>query len=273
MARKCQEEENTRELCDLCSQNTPSGEKIKQSFRDTFGVEISEMINTGGTRGEHYDIGLTISNGDQWNGEAKHSKQYKPIDYTKPSWASCVQAINGDPKHFDIATKYAKHFYDHLPKIKSDLNIVLPIPPFDEWIKDAFRQGKPRTPFVKELREKGYKTKYLSDQRKSCNQTFKVSISDLLILQKQVYAELVSKFEEKDCWLQLHGDISHPETFNVRWCGKIKIKPFISCEQINKSDCDIIFRFVCDDDKKTTYYAKLRWGYGQFITNIRVDIS
>jgi hypothetical protein len=278
MARKRTEEINIGVLCDLFSQLTPTAIKIKESFQTVFGVEISEMINKGGTRGDHYDLILKLSNGTSMNCEVKHSTLYKPIDYTKPLWASCVQAYNGDPKPFGITTKYAHHFYDHLPVIQKDLNISVPIPPFDEWIKDAFRQGKPLTPFVQELREKGYKSEYLSEQRKNCNRTFRASISDLLVLQKQVYDILSKKFEEKDCWLQLHGDIAQPETFHVRWSEKLVLKPFISCEQLRKkSDCDIVFRFICDDHedpkKRTKYCAKLRWGYGQFITNIRLDIA
>lgn len=46
----------------------------------------------------------------------------------------------------------------------------------------------------------------------------------------------------------------------------------VSVEQIKlKDNCDIIFKFICDDSSE--FFAKMRLGYGQCITNIRIDIK
>jgi hypothetical protein len=42
-------------------------------------------------------------------------------------------------------------------------------------------------------------------------------------------------------------------------------------QEHSKSGCDVNFKFVCEDG--SVFYAKLRWGYGQCITNIRLDIK
>ena len=73
----------------------------------------------------------------------------------------------------------------------------------------------------------------------------------------------------------IHLDKIHepnPEDFEVRWTGKLEMSPIINVEQEqSKSGCDVNFKFVCEDG--SVFYAKLRWGYGQCITNIRLDIK
>jgi hypothetical protein len=76
----------------------------------------------------------------------------------------------------------------------------------------------------------------------------------------------------KDFWLQIHGDIDDPDKFHVKWTNKIVMPEIVSVEQLkSKDNCDINFKFICDDNSE--FFAKMRWGYGQCITNIRIDIK
>ena len=94
----------------------------------------------------------------------------------------------------------------------------------------------------------------------------------LLELQSEAYQTAKEVLEQKDYWLQIHGKIDEPDDFEVKWTGKMGMSPIVSvAKEEAKSDCDVNFRFVCDDD--SVFYAKLRWGYGQCITNIRLDIK
>jgi len=159
-----------------------------------------------------------------------------------------------------------------MDEIIVNLNISVPKPSYEEWSKDAFIQGKPKTAFVKELREKGYKGEYLSDCRKKFNSQFVLTPEQLEVLKAEVYAIANQALLSKDYWLQIHGAMEEPDDFEVRWTGKIEMPPIVSVEQeYTKSACDVNFKFVCEDG--SIFHAKLRWGYGQCITNIRLDIK
>jgi peptidyl-prolyl cis-trans isomerase SurA len=136
----------------------------------------------------------------------------------------------------------------------------------------GFYKMNKKTPFVKELREKGYKSDYLSDCRKKFNLQFVLNAEQLETLKNEVFIISNDVLSSKDYWLQIHGSIDNPEDFEVRWTGKLEMSPIISVEQEqSKSGCDVNFKFVCEDS--SVFYAKLRWGYGQCITNIRLDIK
>jgi len=257
--------------------NTPSGIKLREAFIKDLPTE-TPFINTkisGATRNIHHDLQLIISTEPEIikNVEFKGSKYFKPIDYAKAPWINGVQFYNGPGNKFSIGKDYAQKFYDEcLNEIITELNILTPKPSYDEWSRDAFRQGKPNTPFVRELREKGYCSEYLSDIRKKFNKTFIATSSQLTKLMFEIQQIANDVLSCKDYWLQIHGDINEPEHFNVRWTAKIEMPEIISIEQLkSKENCDINFKFICQDNSE--FYAKMRWGYGQCITNIRIDIK
>jgi hypothetical protein len=254
--------------------STPSGIKIRDEFIRTFPLEqIYDLtIQSGANRSTHHDLQLRFGDIIK-NVEFKGSKYFKPIDYTKHPWVNGVQFYNGTGNKFKIGHKYAQNFYNTmLDKIIIDLDIQTPKPSYETWYKDVFKQGKPSTPFVIELREKGYCSQYLSDCRKQFNKNFIVSDMDLIDLMEELQKYASQVLSCKDYWLQIHGNIDNPDSFNVRWCGKINMLQINEVEQIfSKSHSDINFKFTCDDS--SIFYAKLRWGYGQCITNLRLDIK
>jgi len=255
-------------------ENTPSGQKIREAFSTAFPniPMFDTTVESGATRSIHHDFQLQFPD-KVANVEFKGSKYYKHIDYTKHPWVNGVQFYNGTGSKFSIGHKYARMFYDTmLDEIIQHLQIQTIKPSYEEWAKDAFKQSKPSTAFVKELREKGYKTKYLSDMRKKFNKQFIAKDMDLMILMDEVQEIAREALNCKDFWLQLHGDIDNPDTFHVKWNEKIEMPQIETVEQIfSKDNCDINFHFICVDG--TEFMAKLRWGYGQCITNIRVDIK
>jgi hypothetical protein len=257
--------------------NTPSGIKIREAFISDLPFE-QNFIGTeqsGATRSAHHDLNLIMSDDPKVIKavEFKGSKHFKPIDPTKSPWVNGVQFYNGTGNKFSIGNIYAQKFYTNcLDNIIKDLNITKPKPSYEEWSKDAFRQGKPKTPFVCELREKAYCSDYLSNMRKEFNNKFIASTFELtdLMLEVQTIADEVLSC--KDYWLQIHGDINEPDKFHVKWTNKIKMPEIVSVEQVkSKANCDINFKFTCQDYSE--FFAKMRWGYGQCITNIRVDIK
>lgn len=259
--------------------NTPCGAKIKEAFCIAFPdtPQFVRSVMSGGNRSVHHDLKIEFNNDNNSSSyntvEFKGSKHKKPIDSTKQPWVNGVQFYNGTGSSFSVGKEYARQFYDKmLDEIIAHFGITITKPSFEEWSKDAFTQSKPKTPFVKELREKGYKSEYLSECRKKFNKEFVLSEDQLETLKNEVFAISNEVLSIKDYWLQIHGAMEDPDDFEVRWTGKLTMLPIVSVEQEqSKSGCDVNFQFVCEDG--SAFHAKLRWGYGQCITNIRLDIK
>lgn len=76
----------------------------------------------------------------------------------------------------------------------------------------------------------------------------------------------------KDYWLQIHGDINNADAFYVHWSDNLVMPQIETVEKVvSPTDCDINYRFICIDGN--VFFIKLRWGYGQCISNIRVDFK
>ncbi len=257
------------------NKETPCGAKIREAFSAAFPdtPQFTKSVMSGGNRSIHHDLKIEWSSDTCKTVEFKGSKHKKQIDTTKPPWVNGVQFYNGTGSNFSVGKEYAKQFYDTMmDEIIAHFGITTPKPTFEEWSKDAFTQSKPKTPFVKELREKGYKSEYLSESRKKFNKQFTLTAEQLEILKNEVFAISNKVLEGKDYWLQIHGAMEDPSDFEVSWTGKLTMTPIISVEQEqSKSGCDVNFAFTCEDG--SIFHAKLRWGYGQCITNIRLDIK
>ncbi len=258
---------------------TPCGAKIRAAFSAAFPEtqQFSSSVMSGGNRSIHHDLKIKWKepiHADVFKTvEFKGSKHKKPIDTTKAPWVNGVQFYNGTGSKFNVGKEYARQFYDTMmDEIITHLCIITPKPSFEEWCKDAFTQSKPKTPFVKELREKGYKSEYLSDTRKKFNKQFVLTAEQLETLKYEVFSISNEVLQSKDYWLQIHGAMEEPSDFEVSWTGKLTMPPIVSVEQEqSKSGCDVNFAFTCEDG--SVFHAKLRWGYGQCITNIRLDIK
>ena len=259
---------------------TSCGDKIRQAFAAEFPntPQFTSSVISGGNRSIHHDFQVkwtgSLEGADVLkNVEFKGSKYKKVVDTTKPPWVDGVQFYNGTGRTFSIGKEYARQFYDTMmDEIIAHYGISVPKPSYEEWEKDAFCQGKPKTPFVIELRSKGYQSDYLSDCRKKFNKQFVLDEAQLETLKSEVYAIANNVLSSKDYWLQIHGTMDEPDDFEVKWTGKLGMSPIVTVErEVSKSDCDVNFKFTCEDGN--VFSAKLRWGYGQCITNIRLDIK
>ena len=252
---------------------TPCGVKIRDAFSTAFPntPQFTRSVISGGNRSVHHDLKIEWADVSIRTVEFKGSKHKKPIDATKPPWVNGVQFYNGTGSKFNVGKEYARQFYDTMmDEIIAHFGIMTAKPTFEEWSKDAFIQGKPKTPFVKELREKGYKSDYLSECRKKFTKQFTLTSEQLDTLKNEVYAISSQVLESKDYWLQIHGAMEDPSDFEVRWTGKMTMAPIVSVEK-DQSKSDVDFIFTCEDG--SVFNAKLRWGYGKCITNIRLDIK
>ena len=255
MAKARDEKKQLEKLC-----QEPLLSRLKVEYQKTFGCTFDTIQIVGG-RGYHYDLlidGIIRV-------EYKGSKSKMNI---KNPWINGVQFLNGSGNSFSIGHAYSTAFYPHLTNLKKIHGLIEEVPSYEEWTKDAFVQGKPSTPFVCELRNKTNKGKKCYSYRTDFNKSFVLSQEQLDRLAEEVYTKANAVLSEKDCWLQVS---EHQGTSTIRWSEDIKMEPIIKTEQIRKTDSDIQCQMTCKDGR--IFKAKLRWGYGQCITNLRVDLS
>lgn len=268
------EKENLNNIKYHIENDTPTGQKIKSSFtKDGMSIVGIEVI---GGRGKHHDLVLKLktSEGDvvEETCELKYSQKKTKINTSKPPWISGVQFSNGSGKLYIVGMEYVKAFYNVLPELKDHYNIEEPIPSFEDYYNDVMLQGKPKTPFVCKIRDCGYKSTFLSDFRKNFNKTFKLDEKYYPQLIEEVSLKVKESFNEKDNWLQIHGSLDHPDNFNIHWTGKIMYSKIVKMECIpSKENCHFIYNFICEDN--TIITGIFRWGYGQCISNLRMDLK
>jgi hypothetical protein len=275
------EQKNIDKLHYHINNNTDSGKKIRDHFilLDE-NIKLKKTIQCGANRKTHYDLKIETEPDESilniCRVEFKGSEKFTPINDNKPPWFYGVQFYNGTGSTFNIGNIYAKKFYDNcLDKIIHTLNIIISKPPYEQWVSDGFRQGKPKTDFVKKLKELNDTNdnirKFLSNLRIEFNKTFVLTENELNIFKIEAEKIIENVLNEKDYWLQIHGDIDNPNKFNVKWSKKILFVKIKKIEQIAGSGKDINIKMTCHDNN--SFNAKMRWGYGQCITNIRIDIK
>lgn len=123
---------------------------------------------------------------------------------------------------------------------------------------------------MKELRNKSPKysnSPRLIEERDEFNRIFKTTTEDIELLKKEILPIIKDVLEIKDYWLEITGEFS--SDVNIRWTGKLTIEDIDKITRMNNSlDIDVISKSVINPIE-----AKIRWGYGIGLNNLRIDIS
>jgi hypothetical protein len=284
--------ERLGKICYYMNNPTFIGFIMRQEYYKLFGKNINQVILSGGSNKDHYDIEIVHIDGTKKKCEEKSTIFFKQdlSRETKP-WEYSVQVYNGIGKHFQIGILYAKLWYKHNIQngvVKRNYNINSPIPTEAEWLKkDAFQCGNPKTLYGMELKQKfrkihgetsmngkskeGY-IENLVDYREPISMELKLMLSrntEIKIgLINEIQQILNKIFTEKECYLQTTGDID-TENFNFLWYPQIQI-PKILDLKLNEKNSDIVFDIVTDITQD--YSMILRFGKGTGFSNIRIDI-
>jgi hypothetical protein len=260
---------------DAIHNNTVAGQKLKEAFKVKFGKEIqdSRQIEKAGQNSKHYDFEILVD-GSWYTVEHKGSKDSKPIDPSKPPWEQGVQFYNGIVDRYTLGKRYAKEWYDrflasgHLTK---KYNIAAPIPSFEEWMsKDAMACGDPKTAFGLELRSRfrgDGKTGGCFEERDLMKSEFRIDESDLEVIKGEVLHLAQSVLSQKSYWLQIQGDLE--KGFYCAWHPELKLTHISKVEKISDKS-DLLLKFECD--MGFHIHAMLRWGKGQGLSNLRIDL-
>jgi hypothetical protein len=273
---KKNEDADVKEIVDAI--NNPEsvrGAKLLSAFKEETGLNI-ESARQGkgdGGRSKHYDFEIQVS-GIWYKVEHKGSLTYKDFKYTSPPWIGGVQFYNGTAKNFTLGRIYARQWYDRYiasGNISEKYGITSSIPDYETWFaKDAMRQGDPTTPFGLELRSKFRgedKKGGCFDERNEMTSKMVFSDTDMETFKTEVLSIAQSALKEKDYWLQINGDINNE--FYCKWSPQLIITTITDARPITCSDV----HFEFDTDMGFPINTKLRWGKGQGLSNLRIDLK
>lgn len=263
-------------ITDALHNNTDAGRQLKTAFFEKFGKEIQDarQIEKAGNNNSHYDLQILVEN--IWcNVEHKGSADYKPIDTKLPPWSQGVQFYNGICDKYTLGRRYAREWYDKYiisGHLSQKYNLKANIPTFEEWFNgDAKVCGDPKTPFGIELRSqfRGDETKSggCFDERDELRRTFIISDDDIKIINDEVLRLAQSVLSEKKYWLQIQGNLQ--EKFYCAWHPELKLTTITKVEK-DMTCSDLQFKFCSDMGFEIK--ARLRWGKGQGLSNIRIDL-
>ena len=275
---RAEESLRIKKIATYMNQNTDIGRNLKNAYFSKFGKNIINVSLAGSNR-DHYDIVIHHDDGTEMRVEEKHSE--KVLDTVMAPWKNSVQVLNGVGNHYEVGRKYSRMFYD---SIISQINWreilkcedIPDIPSYEEWIKDAFRCGDPKTPFVKKLKalcreNHGAKASFTGQNGtldlRSMFPEFELSEEETTQFLLEINAKLQEVMSQKDCFLQTKSNIDSGD-FEFVWREHVKCPEFTKIKIRKEKD---IFIDLYNDDNDC-FTGILRWGKGCGFTNIRFDV-
>lgn len=269
------EDEDLETITNALHTKTPAGQQLSKAFFDRFGKEIQDARRVGGAGNKkcHYDFEIQVD-GVWYTVEHKGSWKYEPIDRSQPPWVQGVQFYNGIADRYSLGRRYAQEWYTkyiasgHLSR---KYQIKASIPSYEVWLKrDAMMCGDPKTPFGIELRSRfrgDGKTGGCYDERDEMRKTFAISDEEIEVIKKEVLTLAQGVLAQKKFWLQIQGNLK--EKFYCDWHPELKLTTITKVEKDERCS-DLQLRFHCDMGFQIK--AMLRWGKGQGLSNIRIDL-
>ncbi len=269
------EEKDLEFITNAIHNKTSAGVYLMKVYKERFGKDIQDArrIEGAGSKKAHYDFEIQVDN-VWYTVEHKGSWKYEPIDKTQPPWIQGVQFYNGIADRYTLGRRYAKEWYDkyiasgHLSK---KYDIKAPIPAYEVWLKkDAMMCGDPKTPFGIELRSRfrgDGKSGGCFDERNEMRKNFTVSDEDLEVIKEEVLALAQKVLSQKKFWLQIQGNLE--DKFYCDWHPELVLTTISKVEKEEKCS-DLLLKFTCDMGFQIK--AMLRWGKGQGLSNIRIDL-
>jgi phenylpyruvate tautomerase PptA (4-oxalocrotonate tautomerase family) len=264
-------ENQVKELCKQMDTNTPLGSKVKESFFLLTGKQIKNAISSGGSRKDHYDFKVVTITDEEYRIEHKGSKEKHSS--TDQPWEQSVQFYNGTGSKFSIGQLYAKEWYKKFIQsgyLSATYGLETPIPSYEEWSFDVFRQGRGKSKWTLEIRSKYPKgfTKERNEFVKRFNET--ITEEDKHVLIQEVTSMANSVLQEKDYWIQVQGDVTTDDC-TTSWFPRVALYDDKIESVIIKNSTDSLFTITWKDERSISVI--IRWGYNQGVTNLRVDLK
>jgi len=248
-------------------------------------ILIDKFLVAGGSC-NHFDIIIKMKDGTTKNIEHKAIKSI--INDNERPWSLTPQLLNGPYNFTALSIEYCEFWYS---KIMPGLQRLFPdlpeLPDYESWLKGDATMGSVKTEFGKSLKEirKNEKKKKIIDKlyKKTIKVFFKHTLKNKAEILELFKKDLTTKM--KDCLSQKHLWLNaNYETTNTIEPSQLflTVTPQISNisidinlnENNNKyPKITLYYNLSSNPDKKFKGEARLRWGNGNGIANIRWNIS
>lgn len=264
--------------------------RLAQIFSSVnININLVDKFTVAGGSNNHFDIIIWMKDGSTKNIEHKAIKETENNPEHPWSLNSIPQIINGTYNNFEISMLYCEIWYNTVMPYLRDYFPILPeIPPYDEWLTGDASFGKPKTEFgliLKEIREADAENARLINSLyyNSIKVLWKSILESHRTELENFKQELLTKFQEclsqKHLWLnccyETTDSIESKKDF-------LTITPQISNisvdidlnEDKNKAPkITLKYNLSSNPGKEFQGEARLRWGNGNGISNIRWNIS
>lgn len=264
--------------------------RLAQKFSSVnININLVDKFTVAGGSINHFDIIIWMKDGRLINIEHKAIKETENNPEHPWSLNSIPQIINGTYNNFEISRLYCEIWYQTVMPYLRDYFPILPeIPPHHEWLSGDASMGDPKTEFgkvLKEIRKADKENAYLIDNlyHNSIKVLWKSIVEDHPHVLENFKQELLTKFQEvlsqKDLWLNCCYETSDAIESKKDF---LTITPQISNisidvdlnEDKNKAPkITLKYNLSSNPGKEFQGEARLRWGNGNGIANIRWNIS
>lgn len=249
---------------------------------------VDKFIVAGG-RGNHFDITIFMKDGSTKNIEHKAITETENNPEHPWNLPSIPQLINGPYNFTELSMKYCKVWYNLvMPGLKDLFSILPELPSYDDWLRGDASMGSAKTSWGKTLKEirKGDKInaqiidKYYKDSIKMFWKDILENHTDLL---EQFKNDLLSKMQyvlaEKHLWLNCNYETKETiETSTVfltttPQISNISVDIDLNEDKNKSPKITLKYNLSSNPGKEFQGEARLRWGNGNGISNIRWNIS
>lgn len=265
--------------------------KLEQLFINTdLDITHVHMFSKAGGCGNHYDLIIHMADGITRTIEHKGIKSKKSIpipinDFEQP-WSLTPQLLN-ETHRFSNTHIYLKlWYYKAMPEIKSKWVDLPDIPNYEDWVKLDASMGSAKSDWGIALKEKRKASKtnltFIDNLYKKYLKQFWTTISDNQEFKDQLRDDLLTNISgvlaQKDYWINTFykttTDIKPTHSF-------VSVTPQISnlsfeidlgtSKRVSKAI--LSYNLSSNPGKVFKGEARLRWGNGNGISNIRWNIS
>jgi len=263
--------------------------KLEQLFSETdLNVNNIESFSKAGGCGKHYDLLIHMNDGSTKTIEHKGITMSKKIpvnDFERP-WSLTPQLLN-ETYQFSKTSIYLDLWYTNaMPELKTKWPDLPEFPSYNDWIKLDASMGSAKSDWgiALKVKRKASKanTKFIDNIYKKYLKQFWTTISTnsefMEELRQDLFTNISRVLEDKNYWINTFYKTSKEIVPEFSF---ISITPQISNLNIeidlgtgkNFPKAIITYNLTSNPSKIFTGEARLRWGNGNGISNIRWNIS
>lgn len=258
---------------------------IKMLTNNKINVKNIDKFEVAGGRSLHYDIKMGFNDGTEPKGiEHKGITGKSKTDEERP-WSTTPQLLNAPYNFTSISEQYCKLWWEtYIPLLKENYPSLPERPSYEKFISGDASTGKPQTDFgkfLKQIRESDTNEKDFINTLTalSIRYLFEYLIDENMLEQLRIDCEkkMNAALGEKHFWLNAYYptmDTIEPEYWHMTVTPKIyNLKVDIDWGGETAPKFILKYNLSSNPEKIFEGEARLRWGNGTGIANIRWNLS